>query len=252
MNKPYAAIILTAVMSFSTHAMADVFDGQSVALVGSAKILQNGDLQLTDGTPVQSGAAWLSQSLATDQSFTATFSFSLERFSFSPMADGIALAMQSSGTDAVGAAGGGIGYNGLGAVGSLIQTYTNNRAGLNVTGHTVDTPDAPFALGSVRSLTGNQTVSYNAAKKLLSLSGNFNGDGQIRIIEYSTEIDLAEKFGSHYFLGFTGATGASTADQRITAFSVSTVPEPGVAAMMLLGLGFLLTIAPWRRRALSN
>jgi len=55
------------------------------------------------------------------------------------------------------------------------------------------------------------------------------------------------------YLGFTGATGGTDADQRITSFAVSTVttavPEAETYAMMLAGLGMVGFIARRRKQA---
>ncbi len=236
-------------------ATADTFSGNNMNLVGNAVVLGNGDLQLTTNNAGQNGAAWLANGLSTTSSFSATFSFSLA----SPfvdggepvgtMADGISFAFQNiNNTSAIGCAGGNIGYGCMGAVGSVVQTWFNNTAGLNIDGNPYNTQLAPTDLGFRALVTGTETVSYNASTSLLSMTGTLNVDGNLFNISDSVTINLNTQFGPNMYVGFTGATGASYADQRITSFEMTTaVPEPETYAMMLAGLG-LLGFAARRRK----
>ena len=124
---------------------ASLFDGYNVSLNGTASILGSGNLQLVSDFE-SAGSAWSNIPLLTTQSFSITFSFYLSGISF-PQADGIALALQSAGTNALGYTGGNIGYGGInGVVGSIIQTWSNNTVGLNVDGNPYDTKSAPLSL----------------------------------------------------------------------------------------------------------
>ena len=51
------------------------------------------------------------------------------------------------------------------------------------------------------------------------------------------------------YVGFTGATGGSTDDQRVLSweFSVTSVPEPATCGLMALGLGVIGWTARRRR-----
>ena len=221
-------------------AAAAVFDGNAVNLVGSAKLLGNGNLQLNNSYG-QSGAAWLTSKLDTSRSFSANFKFSLQALGVSPMADGIAFAIQNQGATAQGLGGGYVGYYGLNAVGSVVQTWYNNRAGLDTYGYPFFARPAPTDLGSANLILGEETVSYDAASQQLSLSGTLNVDGTRYALNDTAYVNLSEQFGPHAYVGFTGGTGASWADQRITSFSLVTnpVPEPEEWAMMLLGFGLV-------------
>ena len=63
----------------------------------------------------------------------------------------------------------------------------------------------------------------------------------------AASVDLHAKYGGAMYVGFTGGTGGSYADQRITGFSVLAVPEPATYAMLLGGLG-LVGFASRRKR----
>jgi len=146
----------------------------------------------------------------------------------------------------------------------VVQTWFNNTAGLNIDGNPSRSKKAPVALGTAQLVTGSETVSYDAVAHQLSMSGTLNVDGKAFPISDSVSIDLAAKFGPNMYLGFTGATGAAFADQRITRFALTLVPEqkvvvvpgettvvvPGekshtlllIGLSVLLGLGILLVL----------
>jgi hypothetical protein len=110
----------------------------------------------------------------------------------------------------------------------------------------------PFNLGASNNVSGSETVSYNAVTHELTLTGTFldNSTGQSYSISDSKTVDLYAKFGSTMYVGFTGGTGGTDADQRITSFSLtSAVPEPETYAMLLAGLG--IGLAARRRKAKS-
>lgn len=241
------ATTLAVLLALSSSANATPFSGNNVNLVGNATVLGNGDLQLTSGANYQDGAAWLAQAFSTADSFDSRFSFSLANAGYNPMADGFAFVMQNNGTAAIGAAGGNVGYNGLSAVGSVVQTWYNNHVGLNIDGNAYNTKAAPTDLGHANLITGTEDVSYNATTNMLGMTGNFNIDGTHYLVNDSAMINLALKFGPSMNLGFTGATGGSYADERITSFSVTAVPEPTSYAMLLAGLGLLGFMARRKR-----
>jgi hypothetical protein len=157
------------------------------------------------------------------------------------MADGITLTLQNQGDNVVGEGGGSVGYNGLNGVGSVVQTWLNNRAGLDIVGDAYLTNAAPADLGYATLVLGTQTVTYNASTSLLSMVGTLNVDGTLYDVSDATSINLSDRFGPSLplYIGFTGGTGLSLADQRITSFTLSPVPEPEEWAMMLLGAGMV-------------
>jgi hypothetical protein len=243
-----AATALTMGLSFSTVAQAASFKGYDFNTVGTATVLGNGDLQLTAGEG-GSGAAWLTTALSTSQSFSSTFSFSLQSLDVFPMADGISFALQSGGTSELGFSGGYVAYGGLNAVGSVVQTWYNNTAGLNTDGNPYNTQAAPANLGIANLVLGTETVSYDATLKRLTMSGSLNVDGTTYSINDSVNIDLSATFGPSMYAGFTGSTGSSWSDQRITDFTISPVPEPESYAMLMAGLGLLGFVARRKSKA---
>ena len=99
------------------------------------------------------------------------------------------------------------------------------------------------------TVTGTETVSYDASTHMLTMNGNLNLDGMNHAISDSASIDLAAKFGPTMYAGFTGGTGGSYAFQYITSASIAPVPEPETYALMLAGLGLLGVVS--RRRKLN-
>jgi hypothetical protein len=65
----------------------------------------------------------------------------------------------------------------------------------------------------------------------------------------SATIDLQARFGETFSAGFTGATGLSYADQRITSWGTARVPEPETYALFAAGFGILAAVARRRRIA---
>ncbi|MET0265730.1 MAG: FxDxF family PEP-CTERM protein [Duganella sp.] len=254
------AISMLAVLAAgvpAVHATAAVVDLSSLNRVGSAT-MAGGALQLTTADEHSAGAAWLDQAIGTGTSFSASFSFSMVGWSVrSRMADGIVLALQNRGNNVVGGIGADLGYanlngSGASAVGSVIQSWNNNRVGLSIDGLPSSAKAAPFDLGGAYYVTGDQTVSYDAVTHELKMTGTLYDhihDTIYRVGDSAT-VDLAARFGSQMYLGFTGATGVSYADQRITSLAVTAVPEPETYAMLLAGLGMMGFVA--RRRSAAR
>lgn len=251
--------LLIQMFAITGLSRAETFGVTDVTLVGNAVILSNGNLQLTSAWD-QAGAAWATTAISTSNSFTTTFNFllnfappSTDYPSITEQADGITLAFQSAENNIViGGGGASLGVGGIAnASGSAIQTWSNNKVGFFGPG--VD-PAAltinsfsDFDLGNTSSLTGAETISYDAYNHLLSMTGQINGYN----IADTLTIDLSSIYGSTMYLGFTGGSGLGGSDQEITSWSginQTTAPVPEPATIFLLGSG-LLGIAGFRKRS---
>lgn len=240
-SKKIAAFAVAATLALATQAQAG-----SVNVAGNATQNGDGSITLTNGGYYQAGAAWLASPYSTGQSWAETFSFSLVNNNGGTMADGIAFAIQNRGNNVVGAAGGNIGYYGLGAIGSVVQTWGNNTVGLNLDGIPYDTAQNPFeTMGNNSVVTGTETVTYDAANHTLGLTADIDGFSFSQL----ASVDLTQLFGSSVYLGFTGGTGGATAVQTITSFTTP-VPEAGTLSMMAAGLALVGVMS--RRRKQSH
>jgi hypothetical protein len=209
-----ALAFLAASVAAGSAAATDRYE-----LVGSA-VKSRGSLQLTQWKYDEAGALWGHHPLHIDRSFSVDFSFSLKApHGIPPQADGIALVIQVDGRQALGANGGGIGYLGLHGVASVVQTWVNNHVGLSLDGDPYDAPAAPADLGAAVLVTGEETVTYDAATHLLSMTGRLDVDGVPYDIADSREVDLVALLGSpEAIIGFTGGTGGALSDQRIRSW----------------------------------
>lgn len=223
----------------------------SAAMVGS-------DLRLTPGESDKAGSAWATTPWDVTTSFSTTYSFSLAEagslVEWGAMADGFAFVLHNApaGGSALGGGGGDIGYAGISnSVASIVQTFDNNQVGFATSsGWPFGAPSAPADLGAASLVTGTQTISYDATSHVLAMSGTLYLNGDLINgygVSDSTSIDLATTFGNTLYAGFTGATGGSWADQRITSWTVTPVPEPHAIVLALAGLGMIGAMA--RRRS---
>jgi len=189
---------------------------------GSEVVVNSDSLTLTDGSGNQANAFWYPDRL----DLTSTGSFTVE-FQYTAggamQADGITLALQTQGTNAVGTTGGGLGYAGITgpAVAYQINIYAGHVQGSNlVTTNTSGTylPTGNVAFGSGHTIqvqlifdTGNHTVTEH-------LTDTVNGNTFSRT--YS-DIDLSSLLGAYAYLGFTGGDGGETSIQTVSNFSLT-------------------------------
>jgi uncharacterized repeat protein (TIGR01451 family) len=213
-------------------------------------------LRLTPAAPSRVGSAWFRTLQPVANGFSTTFTFKLTEPSIPP-ADGIAFVIQSAGTDALGQAGGYLGYGGTiggdpnipGIVNSLaieFDTYANgwdanagvqpaNHVAVQSCSHAANTVDhalcnhgiasAPVTLSDgaahvVRiEYTGTPAICNNCSTPTLQV---FIDD--LPVFDAPLQVDL-----SHYisflgqnedsaYVGLTGATGASYENHDILSW----------------------------------
>lgn len=211
-----------ALAALTLGVLATAATARPVTLAGSAARAP-GSIQLTNGTAVgaAAGAAWRTEPVSLDRSFTVDFTFSMTTAA-APLADGIAMVIETNGINAVGDGGGCIGVCGLNAVASVVQTYFNNHVGITLDANPYDAPPSPVSLSGTLRLDGREAVHWDATNHVLSMTGTLRGDdGRTVDVSDSRSVDLVALLGEHrVIVGFTGGTGDVQADQRITSFEL--------------------------------
>jgi hypothetical protein len=248
-----------------------VFAGLNMTTNGEADLTGSGNLQLIPeylgGCCVgQGGSAYVTAQyeISNGSPFSATFSYSMTNADSGHnepygMADGLAFVVQGAGVNALG---GYVGYASMTpSVDVVLRTFVYNDIEIDQNGTigTLNSPPSPSLAYQPLNLQGGQydvtdtgtvTVSYDGNGALTVTGTDNEGD----IINLSTSIDLSE-FGGSAWIGFTGSSGAGSAEEEITSASIQTtqlgaVPEPSTA---LLAIPAMLALAAfWRRRAVGH
>ena len=177
-------------------------------------------LQLTDGGTNEARSVWSSAKLPIT-TFVTDFKFQL----LNSGADGFTFAIQNTGTSAVGAAGGGLGYQGIGKSFALkFDLYNNDGEGPNSIGVYSDgvPPTLPYTdltpagidLHSGDIIDAQLTYDGSTlAVTLMDMTTNALGT-------FSFPVDIPAALGSTQgYVGFTGGTGGITAVQNILSWS---------------------------------
>src|SRR6202044_1695672 len=193
-------------------------------LNGATKVNAN-SLEVTDGGGYQAGSAFWTTPVNI-QSFTTSFTFQL----VSATADGFTFTIQGAGPTAIGGYGGSLGYGpnpttgttgGIGkSVAIKFDIYSNSGEGTDSTGMYTNgaAPTVPAVnlTSSGIVLSSGDTIAaqlvYNGTTLTLSLTDTVTGD----TFSQAFTIDIPSTVGANTaYVGFTGGTGGSTANQNI-------------------------------------
>jgi hypothetical protein len=190
----------------------------------------------TNGTGGAANAAWLEQPIDVTRSFMVSF-----RYEGSGDGDGIAFALQTVGTSAIGESGGGLGYGGVqsGIAGNkaafLINRYDyKDGPHPGVSFHSAK-PTAninfwapEYASSSPVSLSNPMEVQlYYDASKQKWFAFLSDSDGSVHYVT-EKDMNLASLFGSSpVFAGFTGSTGLASSTQNVKNFLLVYEPQTG-------------------------
>jgi hypothetical protein len=187
-------------------------------------------VRLTDGGSTEAGSVWANHAVGTGR-FTTAFQFQIT----DPGADGMTFALQRAGPTAVGAAGGGLGYGGIGqSLCIKFDLYDNsgegaNSTGLYVGGKTPDVPATDLTSGGVDLHSGRPfdvTITYDGQVMTVEIKDAVYHD---RTATQRYTIDIPAVIGGPTaFAGFTGATGGLTSTIDIDSWSFSSSSTSGV------------------------
>jgi hypothetical protein len=204
---------------FSPAANFAGFAGETgLTLNGSTK-LNGSKLELTDGVNNEAASAFTSNLVNVD-SFSTHFSFQLTN----PNADGVAFVIQGAGNTALGALGGGLGYQGIGnSVAVKFDLYNNAGEGINSTGLYTNGA-APFTPATNLTGTGidlhsghvfNVAMTYDGTTLVVTITDATTGATATQT--YKVNIPSLVGGGAAY-VGFTGGTGGLTATQDVLSW----------------------------------
>ena len=192
----------------------------------------------TNGTGGAANAAWLQQPIDVTRSFMVSF-----RYEGSGDGDGIAFALQTVGTSAIGESGGGLGYGGVqsGIAGNkaafLINRYdykdgpqpgVSFHSAKPISNINIWAPE--YASSSPVSLSSPMEVQlYYDASKQKWFAFLSDSDGSVHYVT-EKDVNLASLFGSSpVFAGFTGSTGLASSTQNVKNFLLVYEPQTGSA-----------------------
>lgn len=182
-----------------------------------------------DLNPVVSAPNYQTSSLFTQSAFDITafktrFSFLIENSGVTAqLADGFTFTIQGVGANPLGATGSGLGYEGIDkSVAIKFDLFDNGGEGNNSTGLYLNGANPSTSVSSV-NLTGSG-IDLQASRKIVADLTYANKKLTVVLTDPSTKktvtqtyaVDIAAQVGSSKaYLGFTAATGGSTARQTI-------------------------------------
>ena len=196
-------------------------------------------LTLSNGTSNSATAVWNPTELAIPSTGSFELSF-VYQTNGSGLDYGITLAFQTQGVGAVGGAGSGLGYVGIGGPTAAYQIYANSQSG--------NTPGSNFVLTNTSGSylpTGN--VNFSSGHPILvqlvyDAEANTLTETLQDTVSLSTftrvynAIDLSSLLGAKAYIGFTGSDGQGTSTQTVTGFALVGVATPSQVQSYVDGL----------------
>lgn len=253
-----ALVLVSAGANALTISYSDFSDLSDFQLNGSAASITNpaapdNALRLTNSFS-QKGSAFVTDSFAltSDTSFSSRFDFRIT----APMggrdqdgqgADGLMFVLNTE-SDAVGGAGGNLGYKGLpDSLGVEFDTWNNgpwddfngNHVGINMAGSMDSVVQTPVAPRMNNGKVWTAWIDYDAASNLLEVRLSDSGLRSALAL-LSLNVDLASVLGSpNVFVGFSSGTGDAANYHDILNFEFRdfvAVGESGSLVLLTLGL----------------
>ncbi|MBE9028586.1 DUF4347 domain-containing protein [filamentous cyanobacterium LEGE 11480] len=229
MQQRYAGILNNPVFAF---------DNLGAIGSGTDLLYRNGDaavtgdaLKLTSNQTFQRASSYLVTPVEIDArvSFSTSFEFQLGGTAGTNGSDGFTFVLQNSdaGVQALGLAGGNVGYGGLGGKSLAIKFDTYENQGIDLGNNSVSIVRDGSVLSYVAAavapvdLNDGQVhtawIDYNGLTDQLDVYvGNGAKPGQALL---SADIDLLDVVGNQAYIGFTGGSGSIESEQEIRSWS---------------------------------
>jgi hypothetical protein len=189
---------------------------QGIMILNGSPDLDDSRLQMTNGATNEAGSAWYYQPVNI-QAFTTTFSFQLSN----PAGNGITFAIQGNNTSSLGAAGSGLGYQGIAnSIAVKFDFSTSVGEGQNSTGLYTDGA-APTVPAIDLSTTGINLHSDDPMTVQLAYNGSILSmiiSDLVTGASYSTSwpVNIPAIIGGNTaYAGFTGGAGTLSSSQKI-------------------------------------
>jgi hypothetical protein len=217
----------------TTIGFGNGFTSGSLVLNGNAAISGTSLVLTTTAGTVQDSSAWFPTAVNI-QNFTTDFQFQLS--SGTTTADGFTWTLQNNSTAALGAAGGELGYTGIGkSVAVKFDLYNNSGEGVDSTGLYLNGV-SPMTPAVDMTGTGIDLHSGDVFKVHLSYDGT---NLAMTITDATTNATFTTTWavnipgtvgGNTAYAGFTGATGGLTAVQNILSWTTASSNVTGTVA----------------------
>ncbi len=207
-----------------------------LALAGSASVASNA-LRLTPNTPMQAGAAYYNRAIPINLDTSFQTQFRARVSGDASGADGFTFVVQNAtdATAALGAGGGGLGYQGITrSLAIEFDTWqnaddpNNNHTSIWINGamtNSLGNTSATFDINGVSAF--NVWVDYNGDSDLLALFYSLGTTKPTRPA-ITVSVDLASVVGSQAYFGFTAGTGGASNLHDILSWSLN-LNRPTVA-----------------------
>jgi len=190
--------------------------------VPAKESIDSDSLLLTDGVTNMSRAFWYQDRIELPESGTISIDF-IYQAGGDRAADGITLAFQNTGVNAIGNTGGSLGYVGIASPTAAYQInlYDGYTQGSNfVTTNTSGTylPTSPVDFNNGNEISVQLVYDADASTLTETLTDSTANTTYSHTYE---DIDLRNLLGDATYIGFTGGDGASTSTQTVSDFSMT-------------------------------
>jgi hypothetical protein len=205
-----------------------------LTLSGNAQ-LSGSNLELTDGGFSEAASAFANSQVYVGN-FSTSFNFQITPGT-SPTADGMTFTIQGDGANALGGAGGELGYYGLDkSVAIKFDLYDNSGEGTNSTGLYINgvDPSVPAI-----DLTGTGIDLHSG--DVFNVAMNYDGTTlNVTITDTNTSASATESYAVNIpgiigsagaYVGFTGGTGGLTAVQNVQNWTFTPSQSPTLLSM---------------------